>query len=144
MKKLLVLGLFSSLLSAAEIAPASFSRSLDYAQVEHVDAIQSKDGSWCFETKVRHNDQSWEHYANAWQVTDLQGNLLAERKLAHPHDHEQPFTRRQCNIIIPADMNNVMVQAKCNQHGFWGKTVLLDMSVESGKDFTVKPNRYLF
>lgn len=138
MKKLLVLGIFVSLSSIAENNVGVYSTSLDYAQVKNVQAMQSKDGSWCFDTQVRHNDQSWEHYADAWQVTDLEGNVLGKRVLAHPHDNEQPFTRRLCNIKIKEALQKVIVSSKCNVHGFGGEKVILDLSKIKGKGFTVK------
>ena len=110
---------------------------LDYAKVINVDMIQSKDGSWCIYTTVRHNDEGWDHYANAWQVLDMEGNEIAWRMLAHPHDDEQPFERDQCAVSIPPEVSKLIVQAKCNVHGFGGQTVIVDMSVPKGENFTV-------
>ena len=123
---------------AVEINFSQYSTSLDYAQVEEVSASQSKDGSWCFSAAVRHNDESWEHYADGWEVVDLQGNQLGERPLAHPHDNEQPFTRSQCNIKIPEAVSKVAVRAKCNQHGFGGKAVVIDLTTSEGDGYSVK------
>jgi hypothetical protein len=39
---------------------------------------------------VRHADEGWEHYADCWEVLTLDGEVLATRELAHPHDNEQP------------------------------------------------------
>lgn len=129
--------LFSLPLHAAD--SSLFSNSLDYAQVNYVTAKQSKDGSWCFNTQIRHNDQGWEHYADGWQVHDLEGNLLAERRLLHPHDNEQPFTRGQCDIQIPKALTHVIVTAKCNQHGTGGRPVKLDMNKKKGEGFSLTP-----
>jgi len=115
------------------------SQSLDYADVEHVKATQSKDGSWCFSTQVRHNDQGWDHYANSWQVHDLEGNLLSKRVLLHPHDNEQPFTRNQCGIVIPKTLTHVVVSASCEEHGLGGRAVQLNMNKTSGEGFTLIP-----
>jgi len=41
--------------------------------------------------------------------------------------NEQPFTRSQCNIKIPAEISKVIVRAKCNKHGFGGKPFILDL-----------------
>ncbi|MDG1753087.1 MAG: hypothetical protein P8I03_15725, partial [Thalassotalea sp.] len=84
-------------------------------------ATQKSNGSWCFGTSVRHNDQGWEHFADGWEVIDLDGNQLGYRELAHPHDNEQPVTRGQCNLNIPKEISKVIVRAKCNKHGFGGK-----------------------
>ncbi|MEL0660957.1 hypothetical protein V6255_17645 [Psychromonas arctica] len=66
MKKLYLLGLLISLSTVADGNVESYSTSLDYAQVQYVEATQSQNGSWCFSAQVRHNDQSWDHYADAW------------------------------------------------------------------------------
>ncbi|MFT2099569.1 hypothetical protein ACMUMQ_14575 [Marinomonas sp. 2405UD66-6] len=111
--------------------------SLDYAQVQYVKATQSANGTWCFNTQVRHNDEGWEHYADAWQVVDSKGDVLAERVLFHPHDNEQPFTRSVCGVNIPSDNNLVTVRAKCNLHGFGGQTVTIDLARSEGKNYSV-------
>ncbi len=110
---------------------------LDFAQVLFVQASQNNAGRWTFDVTVRHNDQGWDHYADAWQVVDLNGNLLAERVLTHPHDNEQPFTRSQGNIDLPPDLTQVIVRAKCNVHGFGGQEVLLDLTAAEGENFEV-------
>ena len=138
MKKLLLFTMITSCAYAVEINFSQDSASLDYAQVTKVSASQSKDGSWCFSAAVRHNDEGWEHYANGWEVVDLQGNQLGNRPLAHPHDTEQPFTRSQCNIDIPEAISTVAVRAKCNQHGFGGKAVVIDLTASEGDGYTVK------
>jgi hypothetical protein len=71
MKILFLLGMLSSALLASDVGVDDFSTSLDFAQVKYVKAIQSSNGSWCFNTTVRHNDEGWDHYANGWQVLDL-------------------------------------------------------------------------
>ena len=110
---------------------------LDYAQVQYVKAVQSSDGSWCISATVRHNDEGVEHYANAWQVLDEAGNELGWRLLAHPHDDEQPFTREQCDIEIPAKISKIIVRAKCKVHGFGGQPVLVDLSRGEGENYKV-------
>ena len=70
-------------------------------------------------------------------MVDLNGNLLAERVLTHPHDNQQPFTRRQGNIDLPPDLTQVFVHAKCNVHGFGGQEVLLDLTAVEDENFEV-------
>lgn len=127
MKKFLLIALtgFSSSIFASETKFDKYSTSLDFAQVTKVIATQEENGNWCFGTTVRHNDQGWEHYANGWEVIDLSGNKLGERVLYHPHDHEQPFTRSECDIKIPTNIKKVVVRAKCNVHGFGGKPMIV-------------------
>ena len=120
--------MFASSTYASKFDINTYSTSIDFAQVTDVQATQSSSGSWCFDASVRHNDQGWKHYANGWEVIDLEGNQLGSRHLAHPHDNEQPFTRSQCNIKIPSGVSKVIVRAKCNKHGFGGKPFIVELS----------------
>lgn len=138
MKKLLIIGLLTSFVAVSALDLDTFETSLDYAQVKQVSAVQSSDGSWCVHTAVRHNDEGWEHYADGWQVADLEGNVLGTRPLAHPHENEQPFTRSQCNIAIPSELTKVVVSAKCNKHGFGGQSVVVDLTELEGEGFSVE------
>lgn len=113
---------------ASEVDAGTYSTSIDFAQVTHVQATQKSNGSWCFDASVRHNDQGWEHYADGWEVIDLEGNQLGYRHLAHPHNDEQPFTRSQCGINIPEGTSKVIVRAKCNEHGFGGKPFVVELN----------------
>ncbi len=122
---------------AADGKPSDDSGDLNYARVTYVKAVQSDDATWCFYTTVRHNDEGWNHYANAWQVLDDHDNEIGLRTLMHPHDEEQPFTRNQCNIKIPPGAKKVRVRAKCNVHGYGGHEVVLDLSVAEGKQYRI-------
>jgi len=122
-----ILSIYASSLFASDSIIGVSSSSLDFAQVMHVVATQKSNKSWCFATSVRHNDQGWEHYADGWEVIDLEGNQLGYRLLGHPHDNEQPFTRSLCDIKIPSEVSKVIVRAKCNKHGFGGKSVVVDL-----------------
>jgi hypothetical protein len=123
-------------LSAEE--STEFNPSLNFAQVEFVKAVQSLNGSWTFSVSVRHNDEGWDHYADLWEVVDPEsGEVFAERVLAHPHETEQPFTRNQSRIVFPEGQRYVEVRAKCQLHGYEGKTVLLDLEAEEGDDYKV-------
>lgn len=114
---------------------------LNYAHVLFVEAVQSDDASWCVYATVRHNDEGWDHYANAWQVLDPQGNELAWRLLAHPHEDEQPFTRDKCGIVIPPEVRKVTVRAQCKVHGFGGEEVVVDLESSAGEKFKVVRKR---
>ncbi len=117
--------MFASSALASKFDIDTYSTSLDFAQVTHVEATQRASGSWCFDTSVRHNDEGWDHYADKWEVLDLEGNQLGYRSLGHPHDNEQPVTRSRCKIKIPSEISKVIVRAKCNKHGFGGKALIV-------------------
>ena len=115
-------------------------KDLDYAQVVNVRAVQKDKELWRFDVTVRHNDEGWEHYADAWQVVQPSDKkVLAERILAHPHVSEQPFTRSQSGVSIPATLTVVSVRAKCNVHGFGGREITVDLSRSKGDGYEVIP-----
>lgn len=117
----------------------SFNPDLNFAQVEYVKATERSNGLWRFDVTVRHNDEGWDHYADAWQVVDPQsGKILTVRVLAHPHETEQPFTRSQSGVKVPDGLTRVLVQAKCNVHGFGGSVILVDLSKPQGDGYTVQ------
>lgn len=62
------------------------------ADVVDGSATQTGD-AWRFSATVRHADEGWDHYADAWRVVTEAGEVLGTRELFHPHVNEQPFTR---------------------------------------------------
>jgi len=90
------------------------------ADVVAVDAVPSGTGTWTFHVAVRHDDAGWDHYADSWQVIGPDGTVLGTRKLLHPHDTEQPFTRSLSGVAVPADVTEVTVRAHDSVHGYGG------------------------
>ncbi len=112
---------------------------LDWAQVCKVIAIETSEGTWRFDVTVEHNDERWDHYADFWHVVHPETlEVYGERELLHPHDNEQPFTRSERGIRMPDAHKTVLVRAKCNVHGFGGRTVLVDLTVDKGERFEVR------
>ena len=112
--------------------------------VIYVKAVEDTDGSWTFHVTVRHPDTGWEDYADGWDVLTPDGTVLKPdpdspftRLLLHPHENEQPFTRSQSNIAIPADVTQVRVRAHDLVDGYGGREVVVDLAVSSGPDFEV-------
>ncbi len=93
------------------------------ADVEKVGVVREEGGTYRFRVTVRHNDQGWEHYADAWEVLSLDGQIISTRVLVHPHDDEQPFTRNKSGIAIPEGMTRVRVRARDKVHAYGGKTM---------------------
>jgi hypothetical protein len=82
-----------------------------------------KDHVCAFAVTVRHADEGWSHYADAWEVLAPDGRVLATRKLEHPHVDEQPFTRSLSGVQIPADVATVRIRAHDSVHGYGGREV---------------------
>jgi hypothetical protein len=115
------------------------------ADVEFVRAVQTGETTWTFHVTVRHPDTGWEDYADGWDVVLPDGTVVNPdpsnpftRLLLHPHETEQPFTRSQSNISIPADVTGVTVRAHDRVDGFGGREVVVDLGTESGADFSVE------
>lgn len=77
------------------------------------------DNRYRIDATVRHADTGWEHYADRWDVTTEDGTVIGARKLAHPHENEQPFTR-SLTLTIPPDTKKIILQAHDSVHGLGG------------------------
>ena len=76
---------------------------------------------------VRHADAGWDHYADQWRVVAPDGTVLGTRTLHHPHENEQPFTRSLGGVEIPADVQDVKIEARDSVHGHGGRTLTVEV-----------------
>ena len=95
----------------------------DEADVVDAEVTCTAESVCDFDVTVRHADEGWEHYANRWEVLTLEGEVLATRTLAHPHQHEQPFTRSLSGIAVPEGVDQVVIRVNDSIHGYGGKTM---------------------
>lgn len=90
-------------------------------EVKIVNAKALKRASgWHFNVTLRHADEGWKHYADAWRVVDKSGKVFGTRTLHHPHVEEQPFTRGLGDVVIPSGTKSVYIEAHDKVHG-WAK-----------------------
>ena len=73
---------------------------------------------------VQHDDEGWQHYADKWEILDMEGNLLDTRVLLHPHSPD-PFTRSLSPVKIPDHVKKIRVRAHDSVHGYGGKEVII-------------------
>lgn len=105
----------SAVLIAAILSPALAAA----GEVSIVDAKAVPQGTtWQFDVTLRHDDSGWDHYADAWRVTGPDGAIYGERKLLHPHENEQPFTRSLGGVSIPPGVKTVVIEAHDSVHGW--------------------------
>ncbi len=64
-----------------------------------------------------------ERYADGWRVLDPEGNVLGTHTLMHDHASEQPFTRTQRGLHVPAGIDEVTVEGRDQANGFGGRVV---------------------
>ena len=114
------------------------------ADVLFVSATETAVGLWTFSVQVAHPDTGWDDYADGWDVVLPDGTVAKAnpddpftRLLLHPHETEQPFTRSQSNIPIPAEVTTVTVRAHDLVDGFGGQAVMVDLTAVSGDNFEV-------
>ncbi len=84
-------------------------------------------GTWRFDVTVAHDDEGWDHYADAWRVVGPDGAVFGERILLHPHETEQPFTRSLSGVSIPEGVSQVTIQARDSVHGWGGAEVVVEL-----------------
>ena len=76
---------------------------------------------------IRHDDEGWEHYANRFDVVAPNGQVLQQRVLFHPHVDEQPFTRGLQRVMIPPDVDRVIIRAHDSVHGLGGWQMTIEV-----------------
>jgi hypothetical protein len=92
-----------------------------------VDATAEHDGSdtFSFHVTISSPYDTPERYADGWRIIGPDGAVYGEHSLAHDHASEQPFTRTQSGVRIPADVDEVTVEARDQQYGYGGETITL-------------------
>lgn len=88
-----------------------------------VDVTVEADGdAYTFRVTISSPYDSPERYADGWRVMGPDGTVYGEHTLAHDHASEQPFTRTQTGVTIPADVDEVVVEGRDSEHGYGGTT----------------------
>lgn len=100
------------------------------ADVVSATATPTGGDTWRIEATVRHADEGWDHYANAFEVLDPQGQVLGVRELLHPHVNEQPFTRSLSGVVIPPEMAFITIRAKDSVHEYGGAEFRIDLPAQ--------------
>lgn len=99
---------------------------LRYANVIEVEFERLEGRRYRFDVTLYHDDDGEAPaYADAWQVEDLEGNVLGVRELLHGHS-TRPFTRSEV-IEIPAEIEVVIVRGHDQTHGFGGQIMRVEL-----------------
>lgn len=83
--------------------------------------------TWTLEVTVSSPYDTPERYADGWRVLAPDGEVLGEHELSHDHADEQPFTRTQTGLEIPAGVDTVVVEGRDQDNGYGGGTVEVDV-----------------
>ena len=121
--KCMALVLLSLTILPAFLSPAGAGE----ADVIDVKITKTGKETYRFAVTVRHADEGWKHYADAWEIVGPDGKVLGRRILLHPHETEQPFTRSLGGVRIPAGIKQVTLRAHDKVHGLGGKTFAVEL-----------------
>lgn len=99
----------------------------DFPDILAVQATPDGDGTWRFDVTVSSTYDSPERYADGWRVVGPDGTEFGFRLLTHHHANEQPFTRSQSGIAIPADVTTVTIEGRDLANGFGGGFLEIDL-----------------
>lgn len=100
------------------------------ADVVNATATRISGDTWRIEATVRHGDEGWDHYANAFEVLDPKGQVLGVRELLHPHVTEQPFTRSLGSVAIASGTEFIVVRARDSVHEYGGAEFRIDLPAQ--------------
>lgn len=77
-----------------------------------------------FEVTISSPYDTADRYADGWRIIGAHdGSVYGEHELGHDHANEQPFTRTQRGVSIPAGVDEVVVEARDSDNGYGGQTV---------------------
>jgi hypothetical protein len=98
-----------------------------YPDIVDVVVTPAGDGTFDLAVTVSSPYDAPERYADGWRVLAPDGTELGSHTLLHDHAGEQPFTRTQSGVEIPADVSEVTVEGRDQQYGYGGGTATADV-----------------
>lgn len=98
----------------------------DSPKIEAAKAVKSGSG-WRIDVTLSHPDSGWDHYADGWRVLDMSGTEVGIRVLAHPHEHEQPFTRSLRVLSLPQGSTQIQIESRCLVDGWATERFVIDL-----------------
>lgn len=85
--------------------------------------VERVDETFTFRVTVSSPYDTPERYADGWRIVGPDGTVFGEHTLTHDHANEQPFTRTQTGVLIPAHVAEVVVEGRDLVNGYGGGTV---------------------
>jgi len=117
---------FPSPMNSEDITPTSLDLDLREANVVEVRFQETDETKYRFDVTILHDDDGESpSFADSWQVEDLDGIVLGERILTHSHG-TTPFTR-SATILIPDNIDFVIIRGHDMEHGFGGQAAVVNL-----------------
>lgn len=98
-----------------------------YPEVRDASVTRDADGTFTATVTLSSPYDSPQRYADAWRLLSPERDELSVRVLTHDHAGEQPFTRSQSGIVIPEDVDQVIVQGRDLVNGWGGAEITVDL-----------------
>lgn len=111
--------------SAAEQADADAEQDQQYPDIVAAELDPNEDGTFDVRVTVSSPYDTPMRYADGWRVLAPDGSELGSHTLLHDHAGEQPFTRVQTGLIVPAGVEQVTVEGRDIRNGYGGSTVIV-------------------
>lgn len=105
----------------------STSQEQRFPELLDVEASETGDGTFDFSVTISSPYDSPARYADGWRVLGENGEVYGEMTLGHDHASEQPFTRTQTGVEIPADVKTVLVEGHDTDNGYGGNRLTVDL-----------------
>lgn len=99
----------------------------NFPDVVKVEAKRTADGVFSFDVTMTSPYDTAKHYADGWRIRNAHGTVYGEKTLDHDHASEQPFTRTQTGVKIPAGVTSVVVEGRDIDSGYGGATVTVQL-----------------
>ncbi|MGB9374843.1 MAG: hypothetical protein WCA82_11860 [Jiangellales bacterium] len=103
-----------------------------FPDIVAAELVPGGDGVYDVEVTVSSPYDTAQRYADGWRVLAPDGTVLGEHRLAHDHASEQPFTRTQRGLVVPAGVDSVTVEGRDLVHGYGGGTLVVDVPAAPG------------
>ncbi len=106
-------------------APADATQFPDVVEVDAT--YDAATDTWSFAVTMSSPYDTPERYADGWRVMTTDGVVLGTHTLLHDHAAEQPFTRTQTGVEIPAEVDTVVIEGRDQENGFGGATATITL-----------------
>lgn len=116
--------------TAAPSAPASAEEAdkvQRFPEILDVSVTRNSVGTFDIAVTISSPYDTPQRYADGWRVVAPDGTLLGEHTLTHDHASEQPFTRTQFGVEIPASITTILIEGRDKQYGFGGTIVTVPL-----------------
>lgn len=120
------------LLAVAAFFPA-FPADAGEPQIYRVRVQKIGRESYEFDVMVSHNDVSWDHFLDRWEIVGPGGKVVATRVFYHPHIGEDYVTRSLRGVTIPDGVQEVIVRVHDKVHGY-GRERLVFLPTDANPD----------